>query len=222
MTTSAPMFACRIRSRPSRNAYRARWKRAPRSSRPVAGAASSQGTPAYASSHRRRRLAAMTPPKARFGGIDIVCKDLPTSVEFYRELGIDIPDDKIWSDDYGPQHVDLKLVDDGKFGVRFDIDSETMTTGYYARRGAVRRPRARHRWSASASTPVKTSTRCTTTWCRSATRRTWPRGTPSGRTLRHRRRPRRQPRVDHGTDEGRLSPAWGCCVEDQPHLDGVP
>jgi catechol 2,3-dioxygenase-like lactoylglutathione lyase family enzyme len=72
----------------------------------------------------------MTPPKARFGGIDIVCKDMPASVAFYRELGIDIPDEKIWSDDSGPQHVDLKLVDDGKFGVSFDIDTVAMTTGY--------------------------------------------------------------------------------------------
>jgi hypothetical protein len=55
----------------------------------------------------------MTPPRARFGGIDVVTKDFMQSVEFYRALGVDIPDDRIWSDDNGPQHLDLKLVDDG-------------------------------------------------------------------------------------------------------------
>ena len=72
----------------------------------------------------------MTPPRARFGGIDIVTKDFMQAVEFYRELGLDIPADKIWSDDAGPQHLDLKLVDDGKFGVGFDIDTVKLTAGY--------------------------------------------------------------------------------------------
>ena len=72
----------------------------------------------------------MTPPRARFGGIDVVTKDFMQSVEFYRAMGVDIPEDKIWSDDNGPQHLDLKLVDDGKFGVGLDIDSESLTLGY--------------------------------------------------------------------------------------------
>ena len=72
----------------------------------------------------------MAPPRARFGGIDIVTKDFMRSVAFYRAMGLDIPEDKIWSNDDGPQHLDLKLVDDGKFGVGFDIDSEALTAGY--------------------------------------------------------------------------------------------
>ena len=72
----------------------------------------------------------MTPPRARFGGIDVITKNFANSVDFYRALGVDIPDDKIWSDDNGPQHLDLKLVDDGKFGVGLDIDSESLTAGY--------------------------------------------------------------------------------------------
>lgn len=68
----------------------------------------------------------MTPPRSRFGGIDVVAKDMAKSVEFYRQMGIDIPEDKIWSDDNGPQHVDLKLEGD----VGFDIDTESMTIGY--------------------------------------------------------------------------------------------
>ncbi|MEY2469286.1 MAG: hypothetical protein QOF21_1984 [Actinomycetota bacterium] len=68
----------------------------------------------------------MTVPRARFGGIDVVTKDMAKSVDFYRAMGIDIPDEKIWSDDNGPQHVDLALVGD----IGFDIDTESMTTGY--------------------------------------------------------------------------------------------
>lgn len=68
----------------------------------------------------------MTPPRARFGGIDVVCKDMNASLAFYRALGMDIPEEKVWSDDKGPQHVDLHF--DG--GVGFDIDTESLTTGY--------------------------------------------------------------------------------------------
>ncbi len=69
----------------------------------------------------------MTPPQARFGGIDIVTKDMAASLDFYRAMGIDIPDDKIWSDDGAPQHVDLKL---RAATSGFDIDSEELTVGY--------------------------------------------------------------------------------------------
>ena len=68
----------------------------------------------------------MTPPRARFGGIDVVCKDMNASLAFYRALGMDIPEEKVWSDANGPQHVDLHF--DG--GVGFDIDTESLTIGY--------------------------------------------------------------------------------------------
>ena len=68
----------------------------------------------------------MTPSRARFGGIDVVTNDMPKSVAFYREIGIDIPEEKIWSDDNGPQHVDLRF--DGEVGL--DIDTESLTIGY--------------------------------------------------------------------------------------------
>jgi uncharacterized glyoxalase superfamily protein PhnB len=68
----------------------------------------------------------MAPPRARFGGIDIVPQDMDASVAFYRELGLDIPDDQIWSRDDGMHHVDLHF--DGEYGL--DIDSAKMTTAY--------------------------------------------------------------------------------------------
>jgi uncharacterized glyoxalase superfamily protein PhnB len=72
----------------------------------------------------------MTPPQARFGGIDVVTKNFAKSVDFYRALGVDIPEEKIWSNENGPQHLDLKLFDDGKFGGGIDIDSHELTVGY--------------------------------------------------------------------------------------------
>jgi uncharacterized glyoxalase superfamily protein PhnB len=68
----------------------------------------------------------MTPPRARFFGIDIVPKDMNKSVEFYRELGLDMPDSDIWIQDGVMHHTDLHF--EGEFGL--DIDSEKMTMGY--------------------------------------------------------------------------------------------
>ncbi len=79
----------------------------------------------------------MTHPRARFGGIDIISKDMPASVEFYRALGLDIPAEKVYLRDGAPHHVDLHL--DGGVGV--DIDTDTLTTefdpGWSAGRTAV-------------------------------------------------------------------------------------
>lgn len=68
----------------------------------------------------------MTPPKARFGGIDVVPKDMAASLAFYRELGLDIPDDQVWFVDGVPHHVDLHF--DGDHSV--DIDSQALTVAY--------------------------------------------------------------------------------------------
>lgn len=70
----------------------------------------------------------MSPPRARFGGIDIVPKDMAKSVAFYRELGVDIPDDQIWIKDGVMHH--FHTVFTGDYGL--DIDSEQMTIGYDA------------------------------------------------------------------------------------------
>ena len=68
----------------------------------------------------------MTAPRARFGGIDIVSKDMAASLAFYRELGLDIPEDTVYVDNGAPQHVTVKI--DSEVGV--DIDSDTLTGGY--------------------------------------------------------------------------------------------
>ena len=68
----------------------------------------------------------MTAPRARFAGIDVVPRDMARSVEFYRELGLDIPDSDIWIKDGVMHH--WHTVFTGDYGL--DIDSEQMTTGY--------------------------------------------------------------------------------------------
>jgi uncharacterized glyoxalase superfamily protein PhnB len=68
----------------------------------------------------------MTPPRARFGGIDIVPKNVAECVAFYRELGLDIPDDQIWSSNGLMHHVDVHH--EGEYTL--DLDSEQLTASY--------------------------------------------------------------------------------------------
>jgi catechol 2,3-dioxygenase-like lactoylglutathione lyase family enzyme len=68
----------------------------------------------------------MTTPKARFGGIDVVARDMAASIAFYRELGLEIADDKLYSEDGVPHHFDTHV--DGAGG--FDLDSEAMTNRF--------------------------------------------------------------------------------------------
>lgn len=68
----------------------------------------------------------MSLPRARFGGIDIVPRDMRKSVEFYRALGVEIPDDDIWIQDGVMHHWHTEF--SGPYGL--DIDSEDLTNGY--------------------------------------------------------------------------------------------
>ncbi len=70
----------------------------------------------------------MATPKARFGGIDVVARDMAASLAFYRELGLDFPDDKVYVEEGAPHHIDVHF--DGGGG--FDIDSEFLTRRYDA------------------------------------------------------------------------------------------
>ncbi len=53
--------------------------------------------------------------------VDIIAADVEVSAEFYRRLGIDIPE--LWKHDGVAHHVDVR--DSG-----IDIDSRTLTRGY--------------------------------------------------------------------------------------------
>lgn len=65
----------------------------------------------------------------QFEGFNLVAKDLDATVEFYRRLGVDIPDDKIWRTDTGAHHTEG--VDMGQ-GAELEIDSDELAAAYNA------------------------------------------------------------------------------------------
>ncbi len=58
--------------------------------------------------------------------IDLVVADVQASVEFYRRLGVDIPDEAVWAQNGDTHHVEVVLPN----GLRLGIDSIAMTKGY--------------------------------------------------------------------------------------------
>ena len=58
--------------------------------------------------------------------IDLIVADVRASVEFYRRLGVDIPDEAVWAHNGDAHHVEVVLPN----GFRIGIDSIAMTKGY--------------------------------------------------------------------------------------------
>lgn len=48
----------------------------------------------------------MTEPVPQFTGLNLVAEDFDATLGFYRLLGIDIPDDKVWRTDTGRHHTE--------------------------------------------------------------------------------------------------------------------
>lgn len=67
--------------------------------------------------------------KVSFSSVDLVVSNVLKSVEFYRQLGIDIPENAIWGDGKEVHHVE---VSGGDSSAGLALDSETMTKGYDA------------------------------------------------------------------------------------------
>ena len=61
-------------------------------------------------------------------GLNLVVGDMETTVRFYRDLGISIPDDSIWRTASGPHHVTVKLPG----GADLDLDSHELARVYNA------------------------------------------------------------------------------------------
>ena len=68
----------------------------------------------------------MSPPRARFGGIDLVSADMDKSIAFYKELGVGVPDEEVYRRDGVAHHLTAKL--NGE--VNLDIDSDVLTSDY--------------------------------------------------------------------------------------------
>src|ERR1700758_2688141 len=63
--------------------------------------------------------------------INLVCGDLDASIAFYRRLGVEIPDARIWRTPSGPHHVSAadEVADQA---VAFDLDSTAFAQRWNA------------------------------------------------------------------------------------------
>jgi uncharacterized glyoxalase superfamily protein PhnB len=64
-----------------------------------------------------------------FTGLNLVAADVQATIDFYRLLGVDLPDEKVWRTDSGPHHTE---------GVRIggeaeiEVDSQALARVYNA------------------------------------------------------------------------------------------
>ena len=59
-------------------------------------------------------------------GLNLVVADMQASVDFYRCLGVEIPDEAIWRTASGGHHLDLTMPG----GCGFDLDCEALAGAY--------------------------------------------------------------------------------------------
>lgn len=73
----------------------------------------------------------------RLDQIDLVCADMAKSLAFYRLLGVDIPQDKVWATASGPHHCEVDAGD----GVSLAFSSVPLANiynkGYRPARGGA-------------------------------------------------------------------------------------
>jgi uncharacterized glyoxalase superfamily protein PhnB len=70
---------------------------------------------------------------ATFAMVDLTASDVLATIEFYRRVGVEIPDEKVWKESGTAQHVEAPLAD----GVVLGINSRELTARYDANgRGA--------------------------------------------------------------------------------------
>lgn len=74
---------------------------------------------------------------ARFNQINLVAHNLHETLAFYRRLGLEIPDEGVWTTHSGPHHATAS----GEGGVDFEFDSAKLAhaynAGFAAERGRV-------------------------------------------------------------------------------------
>jgi uncharacterized glyoxalase superfamily protein PhnB len=74
---------------------------------------------------------------ARFHQINLIVRDMHESLDFYRRVGIDFPEDAVWRTDSGAHHANAKTGGD----VDLELDSRRMAkaynAGFAAERGRV-------------------------------------------------------------------------------------
>ena len=60
--------------------------------------------------------------------LNLVVRDMARSIEFYRAIGLEIPDDTVWRTETGPHHVEIKMAN----GFELALDSESLARVYNA------------------------------------------------------------------------------------------
>ena len=60
--------------------------------------------------------------------MNLVVGDMARSIDFYRAIGLDIPDSTVWSTDTGAHHVVMKMPD----GFELGLDSHALARDYNA------------------------------------------------------------------------------------------
>ena len=61
-----------------------------------------------------------------FAQIDLVAADVARTIEFYRRLGVEVPDDAVWAPGGEPHHVEVKMPN----GSAVAFDSPKLTKAY--------------------------------------------------------------------------------------------
>ena len=60
--------------------------------------------------------------------LNLVVRDMARSIDFYRTIGLEIPDDTVWRTKTGPHHVEIKMAN----GFELALDSEALARVYNA------------------------------------------------------------------------------------------
>ena len=69
--------------------------------------------------------------KPVFDQINVVCNDLKSSIAFYRRLGVEIPEDGIWTTETGVHHA-TGAERPSNLGIAFDLDSSVFARRWNA------------------------------------------------------------------------------------------
>ena len=60
--------------------------------------------------------------------LNLVVRDMARSIDFYRAIGLEIPEDTVWRTETGPHHVEIKMPN----GFELALDSEALAKVYNA------------------------------------------------------------------------------------------
>jgi catechol 2,3-dioxygenase-like lactoylglutathione lyase family enzyme len=77
---------------------------------------------------------------ARLDQINIVSGDLDASIAFYRRLGVDIPEQRVWRTASGIHHASAGETENS--AIDFDLDNATFAGAFPTARGLIRRIQA--------------------------------------------------------------------------------